>query len=59
VIPPALQEQMCERADAHVTRVSGGHLTPITHAADVTKVIVSAIDGTMTGRPAEVAAVTS
>jgi pimeloyl-ACP methyl ester carboxylesterase len=59
VIPPALQEQMCERADAHVTRVSGGHLTPITHPADVTKVIVSAIDGTMTGRPAEVAAVTS
>lgn len=59
VIPLALQEEMCDRAGAHVTRVSGGHLTPISHPAEATTVIVSAIDGTMTSRPTEVAAVAS
>jgi pimeloyl-ACP methyl ester carboxylesterase len=46
VIPPALQEKMAERAGARVTRVSAGHLTPITRPADVTKVILSAVDTT-------------
>ena len=59
VIPPALQEEMSHRAGAHITRVSGGHLTPITHPGDVTKVIVSAIDGTTTNQPMEVATVGS
>jgi pimeloyl-ACP methyl ester carboxylesterase len=44
VIPPALQEHFAERAHAHVSRVKAGHLTPITHAADVAKVILSAVD---------------
>jgi pimeloyl-ACP methyl ester carboxylesterase len=44
VIPPALQEEMSHRAGAHITRVGAGHLTPITRPADVTKVILSAID---------------
>jgi pimeloyl-ACP methyl ester carboxylesterase len=44
VIPPALQEHFAERANAHVSRVKAGHLTPITHAADVTKVILSAVN---------------
>ena len=46
VIPPALQEEMSSRADAHVSRVKAGHLTPITRPADVTKVILSAVDAT-------------
>src|SRR5262249_36251633 len=39
VIPPPLQEHMAGRAGAHVTRVKAGHLSPITHPADVTDVI--------------------
>jgi pimeloyl-ACP methyl ester carboxylesterase len=46
VIPPALQEEMSNRAGAHISRVSAGHLTPITRPAHVTKVILSAIDAT-------------
>ena len=46
VIPPALQEEMSSRAGAHVSRVKAGHLTPITHPAEVTKVILSAVDAT-------------
>jgi pimeloyl-ACP methyl ester carboxylesterase len=46
VIPPALQEEMSSRAGAHISRVRAGHLTPITHPAHVTKVILSAIDAT-------------
>jgi pimeloyl-ACP methyl ester carboxylesterase len=46
VIPLALQEEMSSRAGARITRVRAGHLTPITHPADVTKVILSAIDAT-------------
>jgi hypothetical protein len=37
-------KHFAERAHAHVSRVKAGHLTPITHAADVTKVILSAVD---------------
>jgi pimeloyl-ACP methyl ester carboxylesterase len=46
VIPPALQEQMAGRAGSHVSTVKAGHLTPITRPADVTKVILSAVDAT-------------
>jgi pimeloyl-ACP methyl ester carboxylesterase len=46
VIPPALQEEMAARAGAHVTSVKAGHLTPITHPEDVTKVILAAVAAT-------------
>jgi pimeloyl-ACP methyl ester carboxylesterase len=46
VIPPALQEEMSSRAEADITRVRAGHLTPITRPADVTKLILSAVDAT-------------
>jgi pimeloyl-ACP methyl ester carboxylesterase len=46
VIPRALQEEMASRAGAHISRVRAGHLTPITRPADVTKVILSAIEAT-------------
>ena len=59
VIPPALQEEMSDRASAHVIRVSGGHLTPITRPAEVTEVILSAVDGTAADRTIEVAAIGS
>jgi hypothetical protein len=42
---------------AQITRVEAGHLSPITHPADVTKVILSAIDATTVNQPAEVAAI--
>jgi pimeloyl-ACP methyl ester carboxylesterase len=47
VIPRALQEEMSTRAGARISRVKAGHLTPITRPADVTKVILSAIEATM------------
>jgi pimeloyl-ACP methyl ester carboxylesterase len=46
VIPRALQESMSRRAGAHVSRVSAGHLSLITHPAEVTKVILSAAGAT-------------
>jgi pimeloyl-ACP methyl ester carboxylesterase len=46
VIPPALQEEMYERADAHITRVKAGHLTPITRPGVVVRVILSAVEAT-------------
>jgi pimeloyl-ACP methyl ester carboxylesterase len=46
VIPLALQEEMSSRAGAHISRVRAGHLTPITRPAEVTKVILSAVDAT-------------
>ena len=46
VIPPALLEMMSSRAGADITTVKAGHLTPITRPADVTKVILSAVDAT-------------
>jgi pimeloyl-ACP methyl ester carboxylesterase len=46
VIPRALQEEMSGRAGARITRVEAGHLTPVTHPGDVSKMIVSAIDAT-------------
>ena len=45
-IPPALQEEMSSRAGARISRVKAGHLTPITRPAEVTKVILSAVDAT-------------
>jgi pimeloyl-ACP methyl ester carboxylesterase len=46
VIPRALQEMMSNRAGARISRVKAGHLTPITRPAEVTKVILSAVDAT-------------
>jgi pimeloyl-ACP methyl ester carboxylesterase len=46
VIPAALQEQMDDRAGAHITRVRAGHLSLITRPAEVTRVILSAVDAT-------------
>jgi pimeloyl-ACP methyl ester carboxylesterase len=46
VIPPALQEAMYERADARITRVRAGHLTPITRPGAVVRVILSAVEAT-------------
>jgi pimeloyl-ACP methyl ester carboxylesterase len=46
VIPPALQEAMYERADARITRVRAGHLTPITRPGAVVRVILSAVEST-------------
>jgi pimeloyl-ACP methyl ester carboxylesterase len=46
VIPRPLLEEMSTRAGARITRVKAGHLTPITRPADVTKVILSAVDAT-------------
>jgi pimeloyl-ACP methyl ester carboxylesterase len=42
VIPPALQERMADRADAHISKVRAGHLSLVTNPAEVTKVILSA-----------------
>jgi pimeloyl-ACP methyl ester carboxylesterase len=46
VIPPALQEQMATRAGARISTVKAGHLSLITDPAEVTKVILSALDAT-------------
>lgn len=46
VIPPALQEEMSERARAHVSRVTAGHLSLVTNPSDVTEVILAAVDAT-------------
>jgi pimeloyl-ACP methyl ester carboxylesterase len=46
VIPRALLEKMSNRAGAHITRVDAGHLTLITRPAEVTEVIISAVDAT-------------
>jgi pimeloyl-ACP methyl ester carboxylesterase len=46
VIPPALQEEMAARAGAHVSMVDAGHLSLISRPADVTRVILSAVDTT-------------
>jgi pimeloyl-ACP methyl ester carboxylesterase len=46
VIPLALQEEMDSRAGAHITMVNAGHLSLITNPADVTKVILAAVDAT-------------
>src|SRR5262249_47832419 len=51
VIPPALQEALSGRAGRGITRVGAGHRSPITHPADVTEVILSAIDATSSLRP--------
>jgi hypothetical protein len=46
VIPLALQEEMSDRAGAHISRVDAGHLSLVTHPRDVTKVILSAVNAT-------------
>lgn len=42
VIPPALQQQMANRAGAQITNVKAGHLSLITNPGDVARVIVAA-----------------
>jgi hypothetical protein len=37
---------MYERADARITRVRAGHLTPITRPRAVVRVILSAVEST-------------
>jgi hypothetical protein len=37
---------MSSRAGARISRVKAGHLTPITRPAEVTKVILDAVDAT-------------
>jgi pimeloyl-ACP methyl ester carboxylesterase len=46
VIPPALQEEMYERANAHISRVRAGHLSLITRPRAVVRVILSAVEAT-------------
>jgi pimeloyl-ACP methyl ester carboxylesterase len=46
VIPPALQEEMYERAGAHISRVRAGHLSLITRPRAVVRVILSAVRAT-------------
>ena len=46
VIPPDLQEEMSERAGAHITRVDAGHLSMISHPRAVLRVILSAVEAT-------------
>jgi len=46
VLPAALLEEMSSRAGARISTVKAGHLTPVTRPAQVTKVILSAIDAT-------------
>jgi pimeloyl-ACP methyl ester carboxylesterase len=46
VIPLALQEEMSRRADAHISRVKAGHLSPITRPGAVVRVILSAVEAT-------------
>jgi pimeloyl-ACP methyl ester carboxylesterase len=47
VIPLSLQEMMSTRAGAHISRVRAGHLSLITRPAEVTKVILSAVDASI------------
>jgi pimeloyl-ACP methyl ester carboxylesterase len=46
VIPPALQEEMYQRANTHISRVSAGHLSLITRPRAVVGVILSAVRAT-------------
>jgi pimeloyl-ACP methyl ester carboxylesterase len=56
VIPPTLQQEQAMRSGAHVSTVRAGHLSLITHPADVTKVILAAVDATREPGSREVAA---
>jgi pimeloyl-ACP methyl ester carboxylesterase len=46
VIPSAVQQQMYERAGAHISRVKTGHLSLITRPDAVVRVILSAVGAT-------------
>jgi pimeloyl-ACP methyl ester carboxylesterase len=46
VIPPDVQEQMYERAGAHISKVKTGHLSLITRPDAVVRVILSAVGAT-------------
>lgn len=44
IVSPDLQRFMSKRSDAQVVELAGGHLLPLTHAAEITDVIVKAVD---------------
>ncbi len=46
VIPPALLQSMAQRAGAHITDVNAGHLSLISRAGTVTRVILQAASAT-------------
>ena len=46
VIPPALLQSMAQRAGAHITDVNAGHLSLISRASTVTRVILQAASAT-------------
>jgi pimeloyl-ACP methyl ester carboxylesterase len=46
VIPPALQQEMYQRAGAHISRVKAGHLSLISRPGAVVRVILSAVEAT-------------
>jgi pimeloyl-ACP methyl ester carboxylesterase len=46
VIPPALQQEMYDRAGAQISRVKTGHLSLITRPGAVVRVILSAVEAT-------------
>ena len=46
VIPPAQQQRMSTRANAHITTTDAGHLSLITRPNAVTEVIVAAVNAT-------------
>ena len=46
VIPPALQQEMYDRADARISTVKTGHLSLITRPDAVVRVILSAVEST-------------
>jgi pimeloyl-ACP methyl ester carboxylesterase len=46
VIPPTVQEAMYERAGAHISTVSTGHLSLITRPGAVVRVVLSAVEAT-------------
>ena len=46
VIPPAQLTFMAKRAGAHITDVNAGHLSMISRATTVTKVIIDAANAT-------------
>jgi pimeloyl-ACP methyl ester carboxylesterase len=46
VIPPAEELFMSKRADAHITKVNAGHLSPISNPCAVTRIILAAARAT-------------
>jgi pimeloyl-ACP methyl ester carboxylesterase len=45
-IPPATQEFMAKRADSHTVEIKASHLSMVSHPADVTHLILDAVNST-------------